>query len=156
MLRKLWPHILRALPWKQKPRQEVVILGSCRQCGACCRRISLQTTKGWIRSREEFARLLRKHPDYSRFRISGRDEQGYLLFTCSWLQEDGSCADHDNRLPICRGYPDPRLPMEGGELLPGCGYYILRGKPFSRYLDQARKRYPELPPQSRKRLNIKG
>ncbi len=78
--------------------------------------------------------MLMDYPGYERFQMSGKDEQGFLQFTCLWLNGEGMCQDHANRLPLCRNFPDKTLHFCGGALPPGCGYTIAEVRPFDRYL----------------------
>lgn len=117
--------------------KRVVVTGSCNLCGRCCRRVSLEAGGRWLRSEAEFRRLVKIYPEYWRFTVTGRDSQGFLLFTCSWYDEaSGVCRDHDHRLEICRGYPDIDLYFTGGEIHDGCGYRFSEVVPFEKILNQ--------------------
>ena len=127
----------------------VRVVGECRQCGYCCREIRVWAGGGWITSRRALRRLLRREPGYARLEVVGRDAVGRLIFTCSWLTQDGRCRDHEHRLDLCRDHPSPSLHFAGGELSPLCGFRIraprLRdlwrrpGNRFQEHLDQARR-----------------
>ena len=120
-----------------KSGKKVVVTGSCNLCGRCCRRVSLEAGGRWLRSEAEFNRLLTIYPEYRRFSLTGRDSQGFLLFTCSWYDEpSGVCRDHDNRLEICRSYPDIDLYFTGGEIHGGCGYQFSEVVPFEKILNR--------------------
>ena len=119
--------------------RKVLLSGTCRRCGSCCRRINLEAAGGWVRSKEVFAAVVQDHPEYSRFSIIGRDGQGFLLFSCSWCTEAGLCRDYHNRLPICRGFPDSSLLFSGGSLPAECGYMLTTGVPFAKVLEKERK-----------------
>lgn len=115
--------------------KEVVRRGRCLLCGRCCQRISLEAGGRWLRREADFQRVVRRNPEYGRFVPVGRDSQGFLLFSCSWyLAEGGICAGYDNRLPICRNFPDIDLYFTGGELPSGCGYVFTEIVPFSSIL----------------------
>jgi uncharacterized protein len=116
-------------------RKDYIVSGACHQCGGCCRQINLKTEKGWIRDEEDFQYLLTIHKKFMRFTVSGKDRQGFLLFSCSWLDEAGYCKDHENRLDICINYPAKSLMFCGGEVAKGCGYRIEKVTPFSKYLE---------------------
>ncbi len=79
--------------------------------------------------------MVNDFPEYERFVVSGKDSQGFLQFSCTWLTEKGGCQNHDNRLPLCRKFPDKSLHFCGGMLPDGCGYSISEVKPFKKYLD---------------------
>jgi len=115
----------------------VAVSGSCNLCGRCCRRVSLEAGGRWLRSEAEFKRLVKNYQEYERFTMIGRDGQGFLLFTCSWYDEEtGVCRDHDHRLEICRNYPDIDLYFTGGEIHNGCGYRFSEVVPFEKFLNR--------------------
>ncbi len=118
-------------------RKTVIIQGSCHLCGRCCRRVSLESGGKWLRKKSEFKKLLQANPEYERFSTVGRDNQGFLLFSCSWHDPDtGLCSDHENRLDICRDFPDRDLYFAGGEITNGCGYSFKQCTPFSLVLEK--------------------
>lgn len=114
--------------------RSILVEGSCRGCGSCCRRLSLEGRDGWLRSKSAFRKVVAHFPEYHRFEISGRDSQGFLLFTCRWLTDDGCCIDHEKRLPLCRNFPESSLLFCGGTLPPGCGYRFNSVIPFEKIL----------------------
>ncbi len=115
-------------------KRELVIRGHCHQCGSCCRRIQIQQGRRWIRSQRVFKQLVRAYPEYARFNIIGRDTHGLLLFDCTWLQEDNTCANHAQRLDICRNFPTKAIFFCGGQLPSGCGYKVEEVTSFARIL----------------------
>ncbi len=120
--------------------KDYLIVGSCIGCGSCCRKINLKTSKGWIRSEEHFKRMLKVHHDFQRFDIAGKDSQGFLQFSCSWLMSSGLCRDHKNRLDICRKYPAKSLMFCGGSISEECGYTIETVTPFKKILEMETQR----------------
>ncbi len=120
--------------------KEYIVTGSCNYCGNCCRKINLKASTGWLRSEKQFNRMQITSPDFDRFKIVGRDSQGFLQFTCSWLLETGLCQDHENRLDICSGYPEKSLMFCGGMITEGCGYRIEKVTPFNKILSREKKR----------------
>ncbi len=114
--------------------RELLVVGSCKQCGSCCSCINLEGRKGWLRYEADFVDVVREYPEYARFMISGRDKQGFLQFSCSWLGTGGLCKDHEHRLSLCRNFPDKSLHFCGGTLPKGCGYSIREVRPFKKYL----------------------
>ncbi|CAG37257.1 YkgJ family cysteine cluster protein [Desulfotalea psychrophila] len=119
---------------------ELFVAGDCGRCGACCRSLSLEGPDGWLRSATTFAGLVRSNPEYERFILTGRDGQGYLLFTCCHLSEDGLCGDYSNRPAVCRGFPHKDLLLCGGELPTGCHYQFVEKRSFSQVLDKKIKK----------------
>ncbi len=120
--------------------KDYLVTGSCNGCGNCCRKINLKTQKGWIRSEAHFKRMLKVHEDFRRFEITGKDDQGFLQFTCSWLLSSGLCKDHENRFQICKQYPAKSLMFCGGNVPEDCGYTIEMVTPFKKVLAQETKR----------------
>lgn len=113
----------------------IEIDGHCLMCGRCCQRVSLAAGGRWLRKQKDFDHVIKTHPEYNRFSIVGYDSQGFLLFSCSWyVQKAGICKDHDNRLSICRNFPDRELYFSGGEMIEGCGYSFRECVPFSSIL----------------------
>jgi hypothetical protein len=119
--------------------KELLVTGSCHNCGSCCRTINLEGHRGWLRCEEDYFEVVADNPQYKRFRITGKDEQGFLQFACSWLTEDGLCRDHENSLPLCKNFPDKSLHFCGGTLPPGCGYGIHEVCPFKKVLAESTK-----------------
>ncbi len=114
--------------------KELLITGSCRSCGNCCRKINLEGDGGWLRSEKDFLDVVTDYPEYKRFIITGKDQQGFIQFSCTWLTDAGLCRDHENRLSLCKNFPDKSLHFCGGTLPACCGYSINEVHPFSRYL----------------------
>ena len=119
--------------------KELLVSGSCQNCGNCCRRINLEGYRGWLRQESDFWDVVTEYPEYERFQIMGKDKQGFLRFTCSWLTDEGYCQDHPNRLRLCRNFPDKALHFCGGTLPPGCGYTLQEVRPFDKYLEDEQK-----------------
>jgi len=119
--------------------RELLVVGSCHCCGACCRKINLEGEYGWLRIEKDFFDVLKQYPEYKRFQITGSDEQGFLQFSCLWLTPEGLCRDHTKRLPLCTNFPDKTLHFCGGKLPSGCGYGIHEVRPFARYLADEEK-----------------
>ncbi len=117
-------------------RKEIVISGSCRMCGACCRKLNLDIGGSWVSSYEKFRELVEKNPDYERFEITGKDRNNLLEFRCTWLKEDGTCKNHDQRLDICREFPDKTMFFMDGQLPKGCGFKAEESIPFNRVLEK--------------------
>ena len=121
------------------PGRRIVVYGSCRQCGRCCRGMSLVFEGVRVKNERQFKKLVKRKPEYGRFFISGRSERGFPEFSCSWQTPEGACRDHENRLDICAGFPTRTMYYLGGELPPGCGYrFVNRGK-FEAVLKRTKK-----------------
>ncbi len=114
--------------------KSILRTGSCRGCGACCRSICLEGASGWLRSQEAFLKIVVKYPEYKRFEIIGKDQQGLLFFSCNWCTPQGTCLDYDHRLPLCRNFPESSLVFSGGSLPDNCGYSFVEVVPFAKIL----------------------
>lgn len=114
--------------------KSLLVTGSCKGCGKCCRRISLEGGRGWIDSKKEYNRIINKNPNLSRFKHIGEEPSGIFLFTCEWLDERGGCKQHDRRLELCKRYPEKSLVFAGGVLNSDCGYSFKEVKPFNKIL----------------------
>ena len=118
----------------------ILVSGSCNGCGTCCKSISLESEGGWVRSEKKFNRIVEDFPKYGRFEITGRDDQGFLLFNCNWVTSEGICRDYENRLPLCRAFPETSLVFAGGKLPQNCGYNFSEVVPFEKILTREMKK----------------
>lgn len=124
---------IRFVAMKMRGRS-ILVAGRCRGCGSCCRELSLEGSEGWLRSESSFQKIVEQYPEYNRFEITGKDSQGFLLFACSWLTDYGTCVDHEQRLALCRNFPESSLLFCGGKLPTGCGYRFNTVIPFEKIL----------------------
>jgi uncharacterized protein len=120
--------------------KSILVKGSCRGCGTCCKSICLEGKDGWLRSTRAFEKVAKKFPEYSRFEVIGKDQQGFLLFRCTWCTPLGTCLDYDNRLPLCCNFPESSLVFAGGQLPINCGYSFVEVVPFEKILRQELKK----------------
>jgi len=120
--------------------KSVLVTGHCLGCGRCCRSISLEGRNGWVRSFAVFDEIVKKYPEYARFKIIGKDQQGFLLFRCNWCTPQGRCRDYRNRLSLCRNFPASSLMFAGGCLPTGCGYRFTEVVPFEKILKKELKK----------------
>ena len=118
----------------RKPR--LVLKGSCKKCGNCCRNITFMIKDKYLTQEEEFERLKNFDSEYNNFFLSGKDEDGILLFTCKFLGEDNLCTCYALRSFYCRLYPKIRAGhlKSNDEMLEGCGYYIESNIKFEEFL----------------------
>lgn len=117
--------------------KEAFIGGNCHCCGRCCKKLSLDDGKGWIRSFDDFQSIVNDNPDYSCFKIVGCDDFGILQLQCSHLDGNGTCSIYERRFSFCRDFPDKNLIFCGGGLPEGCGYTIRTVTPFSKVLEKS-------------------
>ncbi len=92
-----------------------------------------------MRSEKDFYAIIDEYPEYKRFVVMGKDELGFLYFSCSWLTSAGLCRDHDSRMKLCSNFPDKGLHFCGGKLPPECGFRMVEVRPFDRYLKDEMK-----------------
>lgn len=106
------------------------IEGECCQCGDCCRFMySLDTY-----TEEEFNFLTNFYPKYKRFKVIGKDEYGNLILACKLIGESNLCPDYENRLEMCKDYPNPKRIRAGGRLYKRCTYRLIPEKEFDSFL----------------------
>jgi len=116
--------------------EEVYFGGGCHQCGNCCRHIFLFTPWGKVISTEEqFVKLKNAHPGCDRFEIIGK-ENDVLVFKCTWLTEEGTCKDHENRLQLCKNYPAKVMYYSHYQLGEQCGFSLKTGPSFKKVFEQ--------------------
>ncbi len=116
--------------------KSILVAGSCRGCGTCCRNISLEGRDGWLRSEKAYREISEQYPEYKRFEIIGKDSLGFLLFSCTWCTPQGTCLNYENRLNLCRKFPESSLVFAGGQLPVNCGYRFTEVVPFEKILSK--------------------
>lgn len=114
-----------------------VVTGKCRRCGTCCQNITFFVGNRIVTSEVEFQKMQEFDKKYRNFEISGKGENGELLFRCKALKENGSCGVYRFRSVNCRLYPrvNQKFVYDGGVPLDGCGYSFSVNKKFKDYLD---------------------
>ena len=106
--------------------------GECSRCGDCCRFMySLDTY-----TEEEFELFTKIYPEYKRFKVIGKDENGHLILACKLIDEYNLCPDYKNRLAMCKDYPNPDKIRSGGRLYSRCTYRLVPEKSFENYLEK--------------------
>jgi Fe-S-cluster containining protein len=115
-----------------------VRVGSCLQCGACCRELHLFHCGRWISSEKQFRRMLKDCPEYARFEPI-EDDGPLMLFRCRYLAGDNICLDYANRPRACVEYPSMSMFLRHGNLHENCGYTFKAVKDFSGSLKKARQ-----------------
>ncbi len=123
-------------------RRDVEVIGQCKLCGGCCRDILLQHKGRWLKKERHFDQLCSEQPFHTCFKITERDEMGYLIFTCSLLAEDNLCASHEARPSLCRNYPSKSLYYQGGMIRADCGYFFKTVTFRDMYLRRRQGRIP--------------
>ena len=114
-----------------------VVTGNCRRCSNCCGNITFFVGNRIVTSEVEFQKMQEFDKKYRNFEISGKGENGELLFRCKALKENGSCGVYRFRSVNCRLYPriNQKFVYDGGVPLDGCGYSFSVNKKFKDYLD---------------------
>ena len=134
-----WIATMRA--WVSGASEPVRIEGACKMRGNCCRNLILVDRGRPLASLRRFRRLARREPEFAMF-VPREEvyEDGLLRFSCQNLGGDGRCQIYQERPDFCREYPVPEMFKVGGELLPGCGYRVVRGEspaePFARVFER--------------------
>lgn len=111
--------------------------GKCNMCGNCCRNILLYIEEEPIKTAEQFEKVKEWEKHYRNFYISGKDEKGALLFTCSEIDDNNRCKVYFFRGLGCRMYPkkNTKFLINGGKPLDGCGFYFEPNKEFKNFLN---------------------
>ena len=115
--------------------------GKCNGCGNCCRNILLYIEDDPITTEEQFEKVKEWEKHYHNFYVSGKSENGPLLFTCKEIDENNRCKVYFFRGLGCRQYPkkDTKFLINGGKPLDGCGYYFEPTKSFKSYFETNKK-----------------
>ena len=119
-----------------------VVKGKCKKCGLCCRNILFTTKEGYVKSKEVFEDMKKKHRHYRNYKISGvvkdkKDFQnGALTFECRFISKNNKCMIYPIRPIFCRDYPtaESEFIYHGLTMLDNCGYYFDINKKFKDYL----------------------
>jgi len=82
------------------------IVGNCKKCGNCCKKIYIKATKAQLKS-DFFKKIYIKWIEwlfqFSLLEIDYKD--CYFVFKCKNLKSDGTCGVYKLRPNICRDYP---------------------------------------------------
>lgn len=110
--------------------------GQCRQCGRCCRNIVFYNENKPITEDDNLEKLIKQDKYLRKFYVSGKNENGEILFTCKALGIDNKCKYYWFRSLYCRRYPLVKSLKTGQYLQPEdyCGYKIVPVKSFKDYL----------------------
>lgn len=84
-------------------------------------------------SEKEFRFLQFIYPEYRKFKVQGKDENGNYVIACSLIDKDNLCPIYPKRSNICRKYPAPYF-KSPGILHKDCGFYIKPEKTFKYFL----------------------
>jgi len=114
-------------------------MGKCNQCGMCCRAIALRYTKkeiaatwsdingkfmvkNWVRISKKQA--LKNNPHVAHLQKLYAEEGSTTYWYACKLLKDGLCSVHENKPPICSGYPWYDQQPDKGEYLYSatCGF----------------------------------
>ncbi len=108
------------------------ITGKCNKCGKCCQDIRFRGDES------DFNLTKFLLPTYKRFRINGKDEDGYLILGCTLQNSDGTCSVYEKRPSLCRNFPKKYL-YYNAVLQDGCGYTVEPDKKFEDYFNNYKK-----------------
>ena len=124
--------------FKQFKSSKFIRKGKCLQCGKCCKNILFYIGDEPVKDENQFEKMKQWDKRYYGFYISGKDENGALLFTCNKLGSDNKCSVYFMRGLVCRNYPNPasKFLINGGKPIEGCGFYFEPDKTFKSYLNK--------------------
>ncbi len=126
--------------WRlKKRRQTVVIRGSCNLCGQCCREVCLYVGSKWLRTEKQHRKEAIENPYLNHFKPIGKTDDGFLKFTCTRLNENGTCSDYKGRPLLCKRFPTTSIYFQHGQLPKGCGFRMSTEMDFEKLLDDARE-----------------
>ena len=113
-----------------------VFEGKCKCCGVCCRNILFKMGDSYLMSETDFENVKSYNKFYNHFFISGKLDDGRLLFTCKSLGDDNKCKDYFFRSIPCRMYPKVKSSFfsNGGELFENCGFKPVIKNKFQEFL----------------------
>lgn len=137
-------------------RSEVRVVGQCNVCGFCCRGILLRDRGRWLKSEGAFRKLCEREPDHACFEITGRDEEGHLVFRCTMQGDDNFCTCYEDRLPLCKNYPSKSLYYQGRDLRSDCGFSFKATTFRDIFMRRRRRAVPEFDEVLRQELNKPG
>lgn len=101
-------------------------IGKCRRCGSCCKDVVLNIEGRKLKSLDEFQGLIEEDPRYGNFVLKGENPDGVLFFYCTKLDEETNlCTIYEDRPTICVEFPDPDILKCGGDVVSGCGFYLV-------------------------------
>jgi hypothetical protein len=110
--------------FSRQPKSIIEIQGECRKCGSCCKNMNLCEAGKWVSKKSHFIKMVAENPEYERLYITGKNKEGTLIFSCSWLDSNNICKDYDNRLDICKAFPNKMVIKNQGEIPDGCSYTV--------------------------------
>lgn len=112
------------------PRQVYYIVeGECLKCGKCCRYMYCDG----LSSTFEFLFLKLIYPEYRRFEIVGKDENGQFVISCKLIEKDGLCPVYKSRAKVCKNYPAKKVQKKGSFHV-GCGFSMHPEKSFKEFI----------------------
>ena len=68
-----------------------------------------------------------------------------MRFNCLNQAIDNRCLIYHEQPEMCRSYPEPEMFARGGDLLPGCGYRVVKDRPAGERFEAALQREFERP-----------
>ena len=108
-------------------------------CGKCCQEVCLYVGSKWLRTEKQVRKEAIKNPYLNHFKIFGKTDDGFLKFTCTRLNENGTCSDYEGRPLLCKKFPTTSIYFQHGQLPEGCGFRMSTEMDFEKVLDDARE-----------------
>ena len=106
-------------------------VGSCNNCGKCCRHVYLRDGGKLVKSFEQCLALIEKDSRFNQFVAKGKNEFGELYFGCKNVALNNKCKVYRTRPMLCRSYPDVGMLRYGAIPKIDCGFsfvYRITGK----------------------------
>ena len=98
------------------------------KCGKCCKEIRSYGMKN-----EKDLKIMQFFlPHYKRFFISRIEENGEVVLSCKYLNQNGLCNVYNKRPSVCKNYPAKTINFNG-KMIEGCGFKTTK-KEFKDYL----------------------
>lgn len=105
--------------------------GECLKCSKCCRYIHCEG----LSSELEFAFLQFIYPEYKKFKVAGKDENGNYVIICKLIEKDNLCPIYNKRPSVCKKYPSAKKHPKG-TLHKDCGFSIQPEKSFKDFISK--------------------
>ncbi|MEA1971681.1 MAG: YkgJ family cysteine cluster protein [Candidatus Cloacimonadota bacterium] len=115
-------------------KQHVSIVGSCNQCGNCCRDLYLYYGTKQITSEKLFRKLKKIDPEFKHFHVNRDSKSSEISFYCDKIDNENKCTIYEDRPSFCKDYPTTQILKYDKRVLNGCGYSAKKSIKFEDYL----------------------
>lgn len=102
------------------------VTGQCLKRGICCKNIAIKIHPSQYRIQYLQKLIVWWYEFVYNFQYKGANKEQYThVFSCRYLSNN-RCTIHWRRPLICRRFPHPPKSFIKPQLLPGCGYKVMR------------------------------